>query len=389
MVRLRLVQLWLGGAALRMVFLAVPPVLPILQRDLKLSATGVAILTGLPVLMLGGAALLGSLLISRLGAARSVLVGLLLAGFASALRAIAPTSATLLVFTLLMGAGIAAVQPAMAVVVRQWLPTRVNFGTAIYTNGLLMGEVFPAAMTGPLLLPVFGDSWRWPLFIWSIPTIVIAFLFLSKTQSGAKPTPTSSPIAWWPNWRSPVLWRIGLLFGCTNALYFSANAFLPAYLAQRGDSGWLTAALSMLNLGQIPGSFILLGIADRIQGRAWPFVFAGVSAMAAVIGILTTSGIWIVASSALLGFSCAFGVIAGLALPPYLSAAADVPRMAAGMFTISYGSAVVISILCGRLWDFTGKPAAAFLPLIGCGLAQMLLVLSRPFVPAEAAPVNL
>ena len=382
-----LVRLWLGGVALRLAFLAVPPVLPILQRDLHLSATGIAVLTGLPVLMLGGAALLGSLLIARLGATRSVLVGLTLAGVASGLRAVAPTASMLFVFTLLMGAGIAAVQPAMAAVVRLWMPKRVNFGTAVYTNGLLMGEVFPAALTGPFVLPLFDDSWRWALLIWSIPTIGIAALFLSKAPRAASPLGPAPPrTAWWPNWRSAVLWRIGLLFGCTNALYFASNAFLPAYLQERGEAGWLTAALSLLNLGQIPASFLLLGLADRIQGRVWPFVFASVSALLAVLGILTTSGVWIVASSALLGFACAIGVIAGLALPPFLCAAADVPRMAAGMFTISYGTAMIVSLICGRLWDLTGKPAAAFWPLLACGVAQMLLVINLPLTAAEATP---
>jgi hypothetical protein len=46
-----------------------------------------------------------------------------------------------------------------------------------------------------------------------------------------------------------------------------------------------------------------------------------------------------------------------------LSLPADVPRTAAGMFTISYTCAIIIPTICGALWDLTGKPWTAFPPL--------------------------
>ena len=42
-----------------------------------------------------------------------------------------------------MSAGIAIMQPALPALVRQWLPERIGFGTALYTNGLLVGETLP------------------------------------------------------------------------------------------------------------------------------------------------------------------------------------------------------------------------------------------------------
>jgi len=40
--------------------------------------------------------------------------------------------------------GIAIMQPALPPLVRMWAPTRIGFATALYTNGLLIGEVIPA-----------------------------------------------------------------------------------------------------------------------------------------------------------------------------------------------------------------------------------------------------
>jgi MFS transporter, CP family, cyanate transporter len=56
-----------------------------------------------------------------------------------------------------------------------------------------------------------------------------------------------------------------------------------------------------------------------------------------------------------------------------LSLPADVPRTAAGMFTISYTCAIIIPTICGALWDLTGKPWTAFVPLCLCAVALTVL----------------
>ena len=59
--------LWLAGVALRLTILAVPPVIPLIHDELKLNATAIGILTGLPSMLFAIAAVPGSLLIARLG----------------------------------------------------------------------------------------------------------------------------------------------------------------------------------------------------------------------------------------------------------------------------------------------------------------------------------
>ena len=73
-----LALLWLAGNGLRLTVLAVPPVIPLIHHDLHLSETGVALLGSLPPLLFAVAAVPGSLLIARLGAARALMAGLLL-----------------------------------------------------------------------------------------------------------------------------------------------------------------------------------------------------------------------------------------------------------------------------------------------------------------------
>src|SRR5262249_58677314 len=125
-----------------------------------LSGTEIGILTGLPIVLFGVAALPGSLLIARFGAVAILVTGLVIAGIASALRGAVPHTFVLYATTIVMGAGIAIMQPALAPLVRQWLPKRVSFATALYTNGLLVGETLAVLLTIPVVLPLAGNSWR-------------------------------------------------------------------------------------------------------------------------------------------------------------------------------------------------------------------------------------
>jgi MFS transporter, CP family, cyanate transporter len=66
-------------------------------------------------------------------------------------------------------------------------------------------------------------------------------------------------------------------------------------------------------------------------------------------------------------------LIATLALPPLLSTPADVSRTAAGMFTISYTIAIIVPTISGALWDATGVPWTAFVPLCVCAVVLTVL----------------
>jgi CP family cyanate transporter-like MFS transporter len=156
-------------------------------------------------------------------------------------------------------------------------------------------------------------------------------------------------------------------------MYFGTNAFLPDYLTHTGNRELISAALTGLNLGQLPGSFILLAVAQRLEMRAWPFIASGALCILATAGIVFGSGYWIVASASLMGFSAAFILILALALPPLLAEPDDVHRLTAAMFTISYAVAVIVPILAGATWDLTHVPASAFLLNVLCGIVLMVL----------------
>jgi MFS transporter, CP family, cyanate transporter len=372
--------LWLAGNGLRITILAVPPLIRLIHDDLGLSETQVGILSGVPPVLFGLAAVPASLLIARLGARMTLVAGLLVTALGCALRGAAPDFPLLCAATVLTGFGVAIMQPGMPPLVRAWLPDRIGFGTAVYTNGLLIGEILPVALTLPLVLPFVGGSWRLAFAVWAVPCAVFALLILWLAPP-ASSAPTSAPRRWWPDWRNGLIWRLGLMFGANNATYFSTNAFIPDYLHHVGRPDLISATLSALNIGQLPASLILLACANRLVGRPWPYAACGMLSLACVLGILFGNGFVIVAAAAALGFSGAVTLTLMLALPPLLSAPDDIHRMTAGMFTISYSCAVIVPIVSGLTWDASGIPAVAFIPI---GLCNFLLIGLAPTIPARA-----
>ncbi len=136
----------------------------------------------------------------------------------------------------------------------------------------------------------------------------------------------------------------------------------------RIDPNLIGGALIGLNFGQIPASLLILAFARRLEGRAWPFMLSGVLSLTGVGGLVFDIGPMTKYWAALLGFSDAGALILGLALPALLCRPEDVARTAAGTFTLSYGGAVFVAIVCGAAWDLSGRPAFAFVPLAACAL---------------------
>jgi MFS transporter, CP family, cyanate transporter len=374
--------LWLAGIALRMPILALPAVIASIKDELQLSATEVGVLSGLPVALFALAAVPGSLLIARLGARSALLGGLLLTAIASGLRAASGDVMALYATTMLMGLGVAVMQPALPPLVGMWLPSHVGFGTAVYSNGLLVGEILPVAITAPML-PLIGGSWRVVLIMWSLPVLAIAVLVaLGAPRIGGE---LAQRARWWPDWRSGLIWRLGLMFGSVTSMYFTSNGFLPIYLSSIGRPDMIGGALTALNVGQLPASLLLLVCADRLVSRAWPYLAAGILALASILVLVATAGPLILVASALLGFCCGGILILALALPPLLCAPEDVAATSAAVFTLSYGCAILVPIVSGSAWDLTGIPRFAFLPIAACAVLLMVLAARFEFRRADTA----
>jgi MFS transporter, CP family, cyanate transporter len=366
-----LALLWLTGVALRLAILAVPPVIPALRSEFNLTGTEIGALSGAPIVIFAGAALVGSRLVARIGVVAAVIAGLLLTALGSAGRGAAVGTISLFAATVVMGVGVGVAQPAMPALVGRWLPRRIVVATSVYTNGLLVGEILPVAL--PLFFPVLAESWRVSFVLWAAPIAAIALLVLMTAPREQKTGVADVSGRWWPDWPARDIWRIGLVFGSVGPLYFGTNAFLPGYLNEAGRPDLINPALTALNLGQLPASFLLIGFARHIESRAWPLVLASVLGLLSVGAIVATAGAATIVAAAVLGFAGGAAFSLGLTLPPLLSKPAEVARVSAAMFTIAYGCTVLVAIVSGAAWDIAGAARFAFLPIALAALPSIAL----------------
>ncbi|HYM97263.1 MAG TPA: MFS transporter, partial [Candidatus Sulfotelmatobacter sp.] len=244
-----LALLWLGGIDLRITLLAVPPLIPLVHHDLHLDEKAVGALVSIPVLLLAAAAVPGSLLIAKLGVRGALFAGLGLVAVFGALRGFGPSTTVLFSATFLMGAGVAVSQPAFPTLVREWFPRRIAIATAVYSNGVLIGETVPTALTSPAgALPLAHGDWRWALALWSIVVVVTAVFIVVAAPAHKK---LAVPSRWWPSWRQGQAVRVGLVMGMASAVYFGSNAYVPDFLDQTGRHQLIAPTLAVLNGSQL------------------------------------------------------------------------------------------------------------------------------------------
>jgi CP family cyanate transporter-like MFS transporter len=375
----RLLLLWLGGITLRLTMLAVPPLVPLIHRDLNLDEKGVGALVSLPVLLLAVAAVPGSLLIAKLGLRGALITGLGLVAVFGALRGFGPSTPVLFGATFLMGVGVAFAQPVFPSLVREWFPRKIAIATAAFSNGILIGETLPTAFTTPFgALPLAHGDWRWALALWSVLVVVVGVALVTAAPKRAKVT---APTRWWPNWREGQAVRVGLVMGMASAAYFGTNAFIPDFLDQTGRHNLISPTLAVLNASQLLTA-PAVALWQRLLSGRFGFISSSVLMGLGQLGLVLTPGAGVIAWAFVTGFASALAFIVALSLPPRLAPAGDVHRMSAAVFTTQYSVGFAVPLVAGALWDATGMALLAFVPgVIGAGLMAWLALPLR--IPTE------
>jgi len=358
--------LWLAGVYLRIPILVAPALAPFIGDELALSQTVTGALTTLPILMLAIGAMPGSLSISRIGPRNTLALAMVVMVIGSAGRGPAPDTITLMLTSAAMGLGIAMMQPALPALLPRWLePKHLAFGSAIYMNGLLMGEFIGAGITLPVLMPLLDNSWRATLLAWSLPALLVAAaLFLPKRDLA----PPTQKAAWLPDWRNPLTIKLGLLLGVSASLFFGVNAYMGALLEQRGEFENLTEALFWYNFAQVFASLLMLKMARHWVGRKAPLVTMLICSLLGTLGTLVFTGWWAIASATFMSFTAGILLIMMVALPPLLVPASETGRLSAGNFLVGYSVAFAIPMLGGLLSDWTGDIRHAIAIMLAYGV---------------------
>lgn len=360
-----LALLWLAGIYLRLPVLVAPPLVPFINADLPLDQAQLGALTTLPVLMLSIGALPGALVISRLGPRVTLVLCMLVVACASMGRGLAPPVWVMFAATAILGLAIAVMQPAFPALLLRWCPEFAALGSAVYMNGMLMGEFIGGGLTLPAVMPLIGNDWRTALLVWSLPALPIAGLVLFGPRLGIAEAPADAvkPGGWRPPLHKARTWHLGIILGAGSSGFFGTNAYLSALLHAKGMPHALPEYLLVFNGTQVLGSIAMLLLAKHWVGRRGPVIAMAWGVLLALIGIVLAQGIFAIGAATLLGLATCMQLILIVALVPQIASAREAAALAAGMFMVGYLLGFAVPLAGGFTADALGDARAAFIPL--------------------------
>nr|WP_133006902.1 MFS transporter [Marinobacter sp. JH2] len=358
--------LWLAGVYLRIPVLVAPPLAPFISDELGLTQALTGALTTLPILMLAIGAMPGSLAISRIGPRNTLALAMLIMVIGSAGRGLVPDTLTLMIASAIMGLGVAMMQPALPALLPRWLePHHLAIGSAIYMNGMLMGEFIGAGITLPVLMPLLENSWRATLLAWSLPALLVAAALFLPKRDLVRPLRKT---AWLPDWKNPLTLRLGLLLGLSGSSFFGLNAYMGNLLEQQGNFDMLPDALFWYNFAQVFASLVMLKMARRWVGLRSLIVIMAILSISGTLGALLLTGWPSIISATFMSFCAGILLILLVALPPLLVPSEETGRLSAGTFLVGYTLAFSVPMLGGVLADWTGDIRHAVWAILAYGV---------------------
>jgi CP family cyanate transporter-like MFS transporter len=356
--------LWLLGLYLRLAVMIVPPLLLRLEEAFGWTTAQGALAVSLPSLLIGASALIGAWLISRFGVIATIAWGIGIMAVGSALRSLPVGFAPFLLATVVMGFGIALMQIGMPVLAKLWSPTRIGRASAIYANGLLVGEILATALTGPVLARLLGEQWLWAFAVWMLPVPLIIWALLREKRPALPPPEPAALTVAQVSWRTPLLWQIAILLAAAGSLFYAGNIFLPRILAESGRAHLLDTGLTVMNGIQLIPSIALMIYADRLLGKIWPLLVTLALGLLSIPALLWLPGFGVIWAAALLGISVSALFILAMTLPAWLMPLHQVAQMAAGVTVVGNVSTFLLPTASGLISDSSGSSAAGFLPIV-------------------------
>lgn len=364
----KLALLWFVGWTLRVTVLATPPLAADMRDSYLLDAAGVGALTMLPIVAIAFGAIPAAWFIQRFGVKATIVGGIVVMALASMARGFMPGVVLLLSVSTVMGLGVAAFQTALPAAVKAWTPKQVAFGSAVYLNGMMVGEFFGAGMTLPVVMPLASGNWQTALVLWSLPVLLVALWTFFSSQ----PATRREVESWNPRLNDGQTWQFGLLLAGSVVVFYIINAYAAVTLEKRGEGQALALFLLAFNLTPLIASFVMLGRSVWV-GQRLPVAVSGFAAAAGLAGFVMLDGpiSWIFAVIA--GFAATIELILLMSLPSKIAEGMAVSRLNAGMTALGYGVAFLIALFGGWLAAKTGMFEMALWPALIFAFASLAL----------------
>jgi CP family cyanate transporter-like MFS transporter len=329
-----------------------------------LQRQGVALLTLVPMLLMGIFAFAGPALQARIGGRLAVLAALAALTLGSLLRMAAGSGWQVIGTAALLGLGAAVIQSVLPGIIKRQFPRHVGAAMGLY-SAMLMGGGALGAQLSPLIAAASG-SWQAGLAWTALPAVLALALAARCLPRDA--TGRQSPISVSRLLRLPRVWLLMACFGLVNGGYSTVVAWLAPFYREHG---WSAAAsgslLAVLALCQAAAALLLPMLAVRSDDRR-PWLWLTLAMQASGFAALA---LWPdaapFASAMLLGMG--LGGCFALSLITALDHLHD-PAQAGALSALMQGGGFLIAALppaiVATLRDATGGFSAGWLLHLGC-----------------------
>ncbi|TLM75006.1 CynX/NimT family MFS transporter [Pseudarthrobacter sp. NamB4] len=351
---------------LRGPFVAVAPVVGLIQAELAFSPVMLGLLTSIPVLCFSLAAPLASLAARKFGAEFAVTLTIL-GVLAGVLVRSAGGSALVVAGTVLIGVAITVGNIAAPLIIRRdFAPRRQGTAMGIYTAALNIGSFLTSVLTAPL---AGLAGWRFALgsvAVFAVAAVVVwtlavgprnAFL-ASPGNSGDSSRPRVAGSGW-------ITAGLTAGFGGQAFSYYGVTAWLPTYLDDE-------LGMSAAEAGAASSIFQILAIVGAL-GVPFAARFMSTTAVAVTVGALWTAvPAGLLLAPQLWWLWSTFGGIAQgggitvifIAIIQLARDQASAGRMSATVQGLGYALAAVAPPLLGFVHDASGSWTPALLVVL-------------------------
>jgi CP family cyanate transporter-like MFS transporter len=383
--RKRLHPAWLGlgivlvAINLRPTIAGFGPLLAQIQRELGATSGTMSLMTAIPVLCFGLLGPLAPRLARRFGDEPVVLACVALIALGGWLRA-GPSLGPILVGTVTLGAGIAALNVLLPGFVKQRFPDHAGLMMGVFTMTLVGGAALAAGLAVPLRDAAGGD-WRASIGAWAGLAVVglVAWLPVLRDRRASAARGPHRPV---PLWRDAIAWQLTVFMGLQSLIFFAWLTWLPRLFLDHGldvaTSGWM---LAIANLVQIPVALGVPMLAGRLADQRPLALAVGAVSVVSLLGLLvapmTAPLVWVL----LLGVSGGGTISLALSLIVLRARGADQVASLSGMAQgLGYLMAASGPFLFGFLYDWTHRWEASLGLLVACAMIMSVAVYgaSRP-----------
>ncbi|MEE4194706.1 MAG: MFS transporter [Anaerolineae bacterium] len=357
-----------------------------ISKELNLSLTQVGVVWGIGSVTGIISALLSGSIIDRIGPRKTIIVSVVLAGIAGAMRGLSNSFGFLIFSTLLFGLVGPMVSMSGIKASRVWFPPhQLGSSGGLLSMGMALGFFLSSRFSATLVSPALG-GWRNTLMLYGLLAVllVIPWLFspkepeLVRIEGGEALPAETSPKA--PLFRSlkvvasnPNNWFIAFVLLGLGGSIQAALGYIPLYLRNAGwEAGQADTVLASFHLISMTFTLPLAFLSDRVKSKKrmvmvmMSMIITGLAALAFVEGPL----VW----AAVLFAGCVRDAFMSTYLAMVINARGITPQLAATAtgfaFLFSHVGNIIMPAIGNNIAE--AYPSGAFLFWAGCGLLALI-----------------